>query len=135
MAGGRVGVGLFALVVYSGFEGAQVTQANFSVTFIYVVFWVCVPLASVLFGDIFRAFSPWRTCARVLTALFNGARGALSRAGPLRPPLRYPQWLGMWPSAATIVGFAWLELIYVERDRPRRWRHFRSGTSRWRSSA
>src|SRR5271155_48886 len=28
------GVGLFALVVYSGFAGAQVTQANFSVTFI-----------------------------------------------------------------------------------------------------
>ncbi|HTZ63027.1 MAG TPA: fenitrothion hydrolase [Solirubrobacteraceae bacterium] len=113
-----VGVGLFALVVYSGFAGAQVTQANFSVTFIYVVFWVCVPLASVLFGDIFRAFSPWRTCARVLTALANGARRGLSRSGRHVPPLRYPQWLGMWPSVATIVGFAWLELIYVERDRP-----------------
>ena len=66
---GAIGVGLFALVVYSGFAGAQVTQANFSVTFIYVIFWVGVPLASVLFGDIFRAFSPWRTCARVLGAL------------------------------------------------------------------
>ncbi len=32
-----VGVALFALVVYSGFAGAQVTQANFSVTFIYVI--------------------------------------------------------------------------------------------------
>ncbi len=113
-----IGVGLFVLVVYSGFAGAQVTQANFSVTFIYVVFWVCVPLASVLFGDIFRAFSPWRTCARVLTALVSRVRRGLSRPGRYVPPLRYPRWLGMWPSVATIVGFAWLELIYVERDRP-----------------
>jgi hypothetical protein len=113
-----VGVGLFALVVYSGFAGAQVTQANFSVTFIYVVFWVCVPLASVLFGDIFRAFSPWRTCARVLTARERGVRRGGSRPGRCAPALAYPRWLGMWPSVATIVGFAWLELIYVERDRP-----------------
>ena len=35
-----IGVGLFALVLYSGFAGAQVTKANFSVTFIYVIFWV-----------------------------------------------------------------------------------------------
>ena len=49
-----VGVGLFALVIYSGFDGAQVTQANFSVTFIYVVFWVGMPVASVAFGDVFK---------------------------------------------------------------------------------
>jgi hypothetical protein len=24
----------------------------------------------------------------------------------------------MWPAVAGIVGFAWLELVYVERDRP-----------------
>ncbi len=144
-----VGVGLFALVVYSGFAGAQVTQANFSVTFIYVIFWVGTPLASVLFGDIFRAFSPWRTCARVLNALVHVARGGSKRSagegdrsergagganggereggkhsgGGSRggedggPPLRYPEWLGMWPAVATIVGFAWLELIYVPADR------------------
>jgi hypothetical protein len=108
------GVGLFALVVYSGFAGAQVTQANFSVTFIYVIFWVGTPVASVLFGDVFRALSPWRTCARVLAALVR----LLRRGRSADPPLRYPQWLGVWPAIAGIVGFAWLELIYVERDRP-----------------
>ncbi len=113
-----VGVGLFVLVVYSGFAGAQVTQANFSVTFIYVVFWVGVPLASVLFGDIFRELSPWRTCGRVLSALLRRIRGRGSSGDPHSPVLRYPQWLGMWPSVAVIVGFAWLELVYVERDRP-----------------
>jgi hypothetical protein len=109
-----VGVGLFALVVYSGFAGAQVTQANFSVTFIYVIFWVGTPVLSVLFGDVFRALSPWRTCARTLAALVR----ALRRGRTVRPPLRYPQWLGLWPAIAGIVGFAWLELIYIEKDRP-----------------
>jgi hypothetical protein len=108
------GVFLFGVVVYSGFAGAQVTQANFSVTFIYVIFWVGIPVASVLFGDIFRALSPWRTCARVCAALLRLARRG--RSG--KPPLAYPRWLGLWPASAGIVGFAWLELIYVEKDRP-----------------
>jgi hypothetical protein len=109
-----IGVGLFALVLYSGFAGAQVANANFSVTFVYVVFWVGLPVASVLFGDVFRAFSPWRTCGRVLEALVRRLRGSSGA----EPPLRYPTWLGNWPAVAGIVGFAWLELIYVERDNP-----------------
>ncbi len=109
-----VGVGLFALVIYSGFNGAQVANANFSVTFIYVIFWVGLPVASVLFGDVFRAFSPWRSCARVLVALTTRLRGAQRHS----PPLAYPEWLGNWPAVAAIIGFAWLELVYVERDHP-----------------
>jgi hypothetical protein len=113
-----IGVGLFALVVYSGFAGAQVPLANFSVTFIYVIFWVGTPLASVVFGDVFRALSPWRTCARVLRAIVRAIRGGERSGGePSAPPLRYPEWLGMWPAVATIVAFAWLELIYVPADR------------------
>ena len=109
-----IGVALFALVIYSGFDGAQVTQANFSVTFLYVIFWVGMPVASVLFGDVFSAFNPWRTCGRVVAALAR----ALRRGRPLRAPLRYPKWLGVWPSVAIIVGFAWLELVYIEKDHP-----------------
>jgi hypothetical protein len=111
---GLFGLAVFALVIYSGFDGAQVTQANFSVTFIYVVFWVGTPVASVLFGDVFHALSPWRTCARACAALLRLAR----RGRPAAPLLRYPKWLGLWPASAGIVGFAWLELIYVEKDRP-----------------
>jgi hypothetical protein len=115
-----LGVGLFALVLYSGFAGAQVPMANFSVTFIYVVFWVGVPVASVLFGDVFRAFSPWRTCARVLIALVRRLRrpsGVCVSPDVEASPLRYPARLGMWPAVAVIVGFAWLELVYVPADR------------------
>jgi hypothetical protein len=103
-----VGLALFALVLYSGFVGAQVALANFSVTFIYVIFWVGLPVLSVLFGDVFKAFSPWRSCARVLAPLVG------------KPRLRYPRRLGMWPAVAGLVGFGWLELVYVlpDRDQP-----------------
>jgi hypothetical protein len=109
---GLIGLGLFALVIYSGFDGAQEANANFSVTFIYVIFWVGLPVASVLFGDVFAAFSPWRSFARTL----RWAAVKLRR----RPmgTLRYPERLGMWPAVASIVGFAWLELVYLDRDRP-----------------
>jgi hypothetical protein len=109
------GVGLFGLVLYSGFAGAQVPNANFSVTFIYVLFWVGIPVLSVLFGDVFRALSPWRTCARALSALLHAMRKGRSPA----PLVRYPRRLGMWPAVATLVGFAWLELVYVPADRDR----------------
>jgi hypothetical protein len=114
---GLIGLGLFALVVYSGFAGAQVPNANFSVNFIYVIFWVGLPLLSVLFGDVFRVFSPWRTCARAIDAVVRWLRPGGRRTQPL---LRYPSWLGMWPAVAGLVGFGWLELVYVapNRDQP-----------------
>jgi hypothetical protein len=111
--GSLIGLALFALVVYSGFAGAQETNANFSVTFIYVIFWVGLPVLSILFGDVFAALSPWRTTARLLRGLFRLLRGS-----DFKPPLRYPARLGMWPATAGIVGFAWLELIYLEKDHP-----------------
>jgi hypothetical protein len=110
---GAVGLALFALVIYSGFDGAQEANANFSVTFIYVIFWVGMPVVSVLFGDVFAAFSPWRTFARLLRA---AAR--LARRGREPGTLSYPARVGQWPAVATIVGFAWLELVYLGRDDP-----------------
>jgi hypothetical protein len=112
--GSLAGVAVFALVLYSGFAGTDVPSANFSVTFIYVIFWVGLPIASVLFGDIFAALSPWRSCARAIR--WSAVR--IRPSARARPRVRYPEWLGMWPAAACIIGFAWLELIYVERDRP-----------------
>jgi hypothetical protein len=114
-----LGLGLFALVLYSGFAGTEDPDENFSVTFIYVIFWVGLPVLSVLFGDVFRALSPWRTCARLLW--WVARRVAPGHAAPGRaasPRVGYPTWLGLWPAVAGLVGFAWLELIYVNRDRP-----------------
>jgi hypothetical protein len=74
---------------------------------LYVVMWVLIPLASVLFGPIWRAVSPLRTIHLGL------ARAA--RMDPAEGPVRLPEWLGCWPAAGLLAGFVWLEL--VPRDR------------------
>jgi hypothetical protein len=108
-----IGVGLFVLVVYSGFAGNQETPANFAPTFVYVHFWVGLAVFSVFFGDVFRAFNPWLAIGRAGSWL---ARRAF-RQRPFKR-LDYPEWLGRWPAAAGILGFAWLELAYVNKGDP-----------------
>src|SRR5688572_16771448 len=109
---GVVGVGGLALTVYAGLEGVQSAQANFAPTFIYVIFWVGLVPASILLGDVFRAFNPWRAIAR-------GAGWAASQAGgPLPAPFRYPERLGRWPAVLGLLGFAWIELAYTNGDDP-----------------
>ncbi len=63
---GAVGIAAFAAVVYAGFAGTQTATDNLAPTVIYVVFWVGVPVASLLFGDVFRAINPWRATARAI---------------------------------------------------------------------
>jgi hypothetical protein len=109
---GLVGVGLLVLTIWAGLAGVQSPQANFAPTFIYVIFWVGLVAASILFGDVFRAFNPWRAIAR-------GAAWVATRAArPVQAPFRYPAWLGRWPAAAGLLGFAWIELAYSNGDDP-----------------
>jgi len=112
---GAVGIALFAVVVYSGLAGEQFDEfSNLTPTFIFYLFWVGVPFLSLAFGDVFRAVNPWRAFARAVAWVAARTRG---EAG-LPEPLPYPTWLGRWPAAAGILGFAWLELVYVNRGDP-----------------
>jgi hypothetical protein len=107
--------GLFALgvTVYAGLVGVQDALGNLAPTVIYVVFWVGLVVASVLFGDIWRVLSPWRSLARAVSWLSR----KLSSGEP-PTALEYPAWLGRWPAAAGILFFAWVELTYVNKDDP-----------------
>ncbi len=111
---GAVGVAVFGIVVYAGLAGSQSPLENLAPTFVYVVFWVAVPFASLLLGDVFRAFNPWRAVARAVA----WAAGRVMPAGALPEPLAYPVRLGRWPAAAGILVFAWVELVSVNRDDP-----------------
>jgi hypothetical protein len=110
---GLLGVALFAVVVYAGFEGTQTETANLAPTVVYVLFWVGLAFASVLFGDVFRALNPWRAIARFA----SWVAGRVSRSGTPEP-LEYPERLGRWPAALTILAFTWVELAYVDRNDP-----------------
>lgn len=110
---GAIGVGLFVLVVWAGLAGIDSPTANITPTAVFVLFWVGLVPVSVLFGDVFRAISPWRAVGR--SAGWLAAR--LSRRGAPEP-IAYPSWLGYWPAATGLLAFAWVELVYSERDKP-----------------
>ena len=101
---GAVGVLLLVVVILAGYIGPGTALDNFAPTFILITFWVGLAFGSVLFGDLFRAFSPWRALG-----LAMGARGGL------RP---YPERLGRWPAALGLLCFTWIELASGWGDRP-----------------
>jgi len=69
----------------------------------YVLLWVGIVPASLLFGRIFRALSPVRT----INLVFARATGG----DPARGLTAYPERLGYWPAAAGLFAFVWLELV------------------------
>ncbi|MGI8631919.1 MAG: fenitrothion hydrolase [Solirubrobacterales bacterium] len=106
--GGVVGVALLALTIYAGLSGVDSPAQNFAVTFVFVTFWLGVPVFSVLFGNVFRALNPWRAVGNLAEA---GSRALAG--GRVPPPLLYPDWLGRWPAALGLFGFLWFELVYT----------------------
>jgi hypothetical protein len=114
MVCGAVGVVLLGLVVVSGVAGTQSPLDNFAPSFIFIVFWVGLVFASALFGNVFAAFSPWRTLGRV-----SGWALTRARRGRPVPHRAYPERLGRWPAALGILGFTWIELASEWSEDPR----------------
>jgi hypothetical protein len=75
--------------------------------FVYVVFWVGLVPASLLFGPVWKLLNPLRTLHRGLAALAGLPPEAGFRA--------YPPRLGYWPAAAGLLAFTWLELVSPDR--------------------
>jgi hypothetical protein len=110
---GAIGIAIFVLVVYAGLAGSQNVVTNITPTFVFVIFWVGLAVASAIFGDLFMALNPWRAVARATAAIAS----KVSRKG-LPEPMPYPKALGRWPAAAGILAFAWVELVYPDRQDP-----------------
>jgi hypothetical protein len=106
---GVVGVALLAVVVVAGYVGSDSASDNLAPTFIMITFWVGLVVASILFGDVFRAFNPWRAVGRATGAL-------VGRRAPARRP--YPEQLGRWPAALGLLIFTWIELVGGWADTP-----------------
>lgn len=114
IACGVGGVFLLGVVIWSGFAGTEIAFENAAPTFVYVVFWLGLVPVSVLFGDVFRAFNPWRALGRATSWVAGRLAGETVPA-----PLTYPDGLGRWPAAAGLLAFAWLELVSPEGTAPR----------------
>ena len=104
---------MFGLVWASALFGDTDPFRNLAPTWVYVVFWLGVPLLSVLFGNVWRALSPWR-------ALADGFVWLRERGGREAQPLaEYPERVGRWPGAVVLFAFATLELAYSDPSSPR----------------
>jgi len=69
----------------------------------YVLLWVGVPIASILFGPVWKVFNPIRTLHLLLSrAMATDPKEGLAEL---------PRWVGYWPAAASLLAFVWLELI------------------------
>jgi hypothetical protein len=106
VACGLIGVGLLVLVLYAGFRGIEDPTQNFAIIFVFYTFWLGLVLISVLLGDLFRAFNPWRAIGRTVSGGFRLVAGQ-----PAPAPFTYPDPLGRWPAVIGVLLFIWLELI------------------------
>ncbi|MGN6246133.1 MAG: hypothetical protein ACTHQ3_20985 [Motilibacteraceae bacterium] len=80
---------------------------NPSAGVVYVLFWVGLVPASLLFGPVWRLLNPLRTLHAGLTALLRVDR----RNGVLELSPR----VGYWPAAVGLFAFVWLELVEPDR--------------------
>jgi len=97
-------VGL-AVVVAGGLFGDD-TRTNAVPVLVWVYFWLVIPFASAVVGDLWRDVNPWRTLAVLANAGNEQRRDVLVR------------W-GVWPATAAFVAFTWLELVSVDSGEPR----------------
>src|SRR4051794_1353736 len=90
---GALGVALLGVSVYTGLKGTEAPDRNFALTFIFVTCWLGFPALSVVFGNVFKPFNPWRATGRAVGGAFEAI------AGQRFAHLAYPRWLGRWPAA------------------------------------
>jgi hypothetical protein len=110
---GLLGVLVFGVTAYAGLAGTRNERDNIAPWMVYIAFWVAVPCASLLLGDVWRLLSPWRAIGRV-TGWVAGRLGD----GELPAPLTYPERLGRWPAAAGVIGFGICELCWATAREP-----------------
>jgi hypothetical protein len=111
-----VGALSFALLFFlwlGALVGKNDSGVNFTPTFVYVYFWIFVPILVVLLGDVWSVLSPWRAAAR-------GVGWILGRLGLWQgAPFEYPARLGRWPAAVLLLAFVTIELSYTNPSDPR----------------
>jgi hypothetical protein len=105
---------LFALTLGAALWGSADPLMNLAPTMVWIVWWLGMSFASIVFGNVWPALDPWRSTADALQA-------CMRRSGRLeaRPPGRiWPPWLGMWPAVLFLLVWCWLEVVYPLASSP-----------------
>ena len=97
---------LLALLVWIGLNGSHDPTRNPLIVFIWTVFWIIVPLAQGLFGNLWAWANPW-----------TGLLHLLRQAG-IRPIACLSSTIGHWSALVSLMGFAALLLIHPDANDP-----------------
>jgi hypothetical protein len=97
-----------AFTVYVGWAALRGPDNLANPTFgvVYVLLWVGIVPASLLFGPFYKAVNPLRTVHWLMSKVSGG--------DPSEGMLALPRWVGLWPAALGLLAFVWLELVYPE---------------------
>ena len=108
-----ISVVLLLLVLATALVGTTDPLANLAPTWVYVAFWLGLPVLSLLLGNVWRALSPWR-------ALADAGVWTWERLGrEARPLAAYPERYGRYPGVVALFAFVALELAYSDPSSPR----------------
>jgi hypothetical protein len=97
----------FLTLIFFGLVGADDPMHNLLTLIFWSGVWVALPLASMLFGNLWHPINPWRAPVRVARVLL----GRTGSAGLTRS--------GHWPAVLGLAAFFWFELISISPDDPR----------------
>ncbi len=95
-------VALLYLIVIAVFGKDLLINPIFGIFYVWI--WVGVPVASLFFGRVWKAISPFR--------LISAGIARISGGDPDEGVFTYPERLGMWPAAVGLFAFVWMELVY-----------------------
>lgn len=97
---------LFLGLVLTGFLGPRDPMHNLMTLVFWTGVWIAVPLASALFGNLWRWINPWTGPVRIARLLI-GRRGGIGLSR-----------LGHWPAIGFYIGFIWFQMISLSPDDP-----------------
>ena len=111
---GAISVGLLVLVLTTALFGTSLELLNFAPTFVYVIFWLGLPLLSVISRR--RLARPEPVAGdRRRDGVDDRARGPQPRSRCSSRPQRF----GRYPAALALFAFVALELAHPRPDYPR----------------
>ena len=106
-------LGLFLLIIATGFWGSQNPLNNLSIVMVWVIAWVGLAFICALFGNFWALINPWNTIFLCAESGYRKLTGNhLSRHN------EYPIKMGYWPSFIFFLCFAWLELNWSGSNIP-----------------
>lgn len=98
---------LFLAAVIAGFAGTADPMMNLAPTLIWIVGWIGLSVASIVFGDVWSVIDPSRTLCSAIKFAFGTPVGSRTGAASWH-------WLesaDAWPSVALLLAWCWIEVV------------------------